>query len=541
MCKQQRWIINKYDGSKHFIKCGKCEACKQEKAIERTNRVRSEFQSNRTAVFATLSYMDSCVPYIKNEDASNFIQDCIVGDKSATLPVYRDYDIHGSNHGRVVEKNLEPIAVLSSDDLFYHGKELRFDMRDVKDVESFKNLHYQIRKKDYWHDGKIGVLHYDDIRNFLKRLKVNLQRWYNYDEHYEVFYCGEYGGDYDRPHFHVFFSVPEGDYQLFKQAIIKTWWFSDHSVLEREVELARDPCSYLASYVNSDSVLPSLLSDFAPFKPNHKYSHGFGMSLGDFSYDAVKEAYSRRDLMYDSIRNTKSGVAINHVPIPSYVINRYFPKFKGFGRLAPDEIQDVLVRPESIAYYRTKCGLSWDDCNKIVRHVRNTTKRLSRYHKSEQDWFEWICMYKDVHNLHYANCLKASLQNVTFFHHWNEHYLNIQEFRNILHKYEYGYLGQYHEVVQDLSKVYSPAYIDLLFEKIYLRIGESVFGEQLKTIDFGSRVPTLKSLIFPPDWSPDPNYWRHNLNKHNKLVDAWHLYKKNKRISSETLKIKKYG
>ena len=68
MCVEQRWIVNKYDGSRHYVKCGHCEACRQEKSLQRSNRVNAEFSSGRLGIFVTLTYMNSFVPYIYKSD-----------------------------------------------------------------------------------------------------------------------------------------------------------------------------------------------------------------------------------------------------------------------------------------------------------------------------------------------------------------------------------------------------------------------------------------------------------------------------------------
>lgn len=495
MCVSQRWIINKYDGSKHFVKCGQCEACKQEKALDRTNRVKSEFNSSgRICVFVTLSYADQYVPYIYKEDLYNFVDSIEIKSNikitNQTLPVYRRFHRQNSNHGTYLVKMLkDPIIEYSLQDMYRYGKDIDIP---ISGVAEFKNLHRVRNGIDLFDYDKIGVLHYEDVRNFLKRLKVYLQRR-GYEERYESFYVGEYGGDYSRPHFHVLFSIPQGDYELFKTAILACWSFSDHSRLEREVELARDPASYLASYVNCDEDIPALLQVAAPFRPLHKYSHGFGMSLGEFSYEAVKEAYYRRDLKYD-VWTTQNGTpSWTSVPIPKYVINRYFPKFKGFGRLATHEVYDVLQRPYLIYRFKEKCKLNDEDCEKVVRQIRNTLHRKNFWTDNLDEYFQ---IYSHIHNVDYMTKLKWSLQNVKSYQDWLQYYYNIGEF-----------------VDQDSIRLYRVA-------------------------------PTLGRLhgLFDTDTDYNPNVWKDNLRVHNRLIQAWHMYKKNRQINNELTKLKySYG
>lgn len=522
MCVKQRWIYNKYDGSKHFVKCGHCEACLQEKSIARTNRVRSEFNSGRVCVFATLSYADPYVPYVRKDELFDFYERVDEGDRSPVLNVYRDFHAQNSNHGMIVKKNVDPIREITLDDFSYHGKRWFLDFSGLRD---FENLHFVRHGRSSFHYGKIGVLNIQDMKDFYKRVQGWL-KYRKYDKRYEIFYVGEYGGDYSRPHFHVLFSIPQGDYELFKQAILACWSFSDHDVLQREVELARDPASYLSSYVNSGEVLPPLLSFAPPFRPRHKYSHGFGMSLGEFTYDAVSEAVERGCLEYDVLTTVQGVTSYHSVPIPRYVINRYFPRFKGFNRLTGDEIFNVLQRPENIARYADKANLTFDDCRKIYRRIYNLKKRLPL--DSEQDEYDWICRYVMVHNRYYVDCMKYAYKQVRDMSDWFTFYYNIGDY-------------VYPDIDQD-SVLDSPRMVvdgDLRRE-YYGRVPMD-YSKLLKVAPTFSGVVAScgdDSLIH---FDVDPNRWKINLRKHNKLISAWNLYKKNKKIVSELFKLKKYG
>lgn len=506
MCTQQRWIQNKYDGTRHYVKCGHCPACRQEKSIERKNRIDSEFKSGRECIFVTLSYADPYVPYIKTDEAISFLQSRAYELRSdengveiayqPTLNVYRDFHAQQSNHGLIVKKLQEPLKTYRYNDFTYHGKKY---IPKWKGLSRFKNLHYERHGQHFWHEGKIGVLNFDDIKQFYKKLKLYLKRR-GYEERYEIFYNGEYGGDYARPHYHMLLSVSKGHYELFKEAILACWPYADHSVLEREVEVPRDPASYLASYVNSGEDLPSLLSDSPPFRPRHKYSHGFGMSLGEFTYDAVSESVNRGSLEYDVYNRINGVYTWYSVPVPKYVVNRYFPKWKGFGWLATNEVFNVLQRPRSIIYYKEKCGLTSDDCHNIIRRLRNLRNRLFP-HGNESQWYDYICTYINAHNLHYVTCMRHAYNEVKMFHQWKFFYVNIPE---LIRDSEFQ--TDFHHTNYRLHKI----------------------------------APTLSNLDFT-DYEFNPNYWPPNIRKHNKMIQAFAMYCKNRTISNNLHKFKKYG
>ena len=503
MCTQQRWIRNKYDGTKHFVKCGHCPACLQEKSLVRKNRIDSEFNSGRECVFATLSYADPYIPYVYKDDAIKFLKSRAYNlhddvshetglEYKPTLNIYRDFHAQQSNHGLVVKKLNDPIKTLEYSDFTFHGKNY---CPDWKGLKKFNNMHYERHGRDFFHHDKIAVLNFDDIKKFYKKLREYL-KYRGYEERYEIFYCGEYGGDFARPHYHLLISIPQGHYELFKTAVLACWSYANHDVLDREIELASDPSSYLASYVNSGENIPSFLSDSPSFRPRHKYSHGFGMSLGKFSYQAVQDAVNRGTLEYD-VYTTSHGVSSwRSVPIPKYVVNRYFPVWKGHSRLTSNEVFDVLQRPYNIAKYREKCSLDWKDCNNIVRKLRNFRKRFEKYDPNN-DWYSYICTYISAHNLHYVTCFKHAYKEVQMMHDWKYFYYNIPDL-----------------------------------------IRDSVFQTDFHYTNYRlyQIAPTLSNLDFT-NYEFDPNYWPSNLRKHNKMITAWKLYCKNREIKSELYKI----
>ena len=53
MCVNKRYVLNPYIHKRILVDCGKCEACQQERAIMRTNRIRNEYDSNYIMLFGT--------------------------------------------------------------------------------------------------------------------------------------------------------------------------------------------------------------------------------------------------------------------------------------------------------------------------------------------------------------------------------------------------------------------------------------------------------------------------------------------------------
>ena len=79
--------------------------------------------------------------------------------------------------------------------------------------------------------------------------------------------------------------------------------------------------------------------------------------------------------MYYVVKRTKKGVdSTESIPYPTFIINHFFPKFKGFNRLTPDEIQGIVLRPDKLAtrYYAERLGFfkRFDELNAEMKTFR---------------------------------------------------------------------------------------------------------------------------------------------------------------------------
>ena len=312
MCVNGRFITNKYTGNKFWVKCGKCKACQQEKAIVATNRIRREFAQDRIALFVTLTYDRFSCPYVEYDD--------LIAHKDV-IPIKREVRTYINSRTGELERQyrintLDTLFIPDSD--YYVGKVMWLKHRPRK----------------------VGVCYYKDYQDFIKRLRTNCNRSYIYHEGFSIFNCSEYGPTTKRPHFHFLLFIRPSDEAFYRTAILKAWPYANKRRTEQYIELARDPASYVASYVNCCQNLSPFLANY--FKPKHTYSKYFGFGDAHFSLDSRLSKVSRGDLTYP-IQRYKQGVPEDaSVLIPSYVINRYFPKFKGYSRLTCDEVSHVI-------------------------------------------------------------------------------------------------------------------------------------------------------------------------------------------------------
>ncbi len=348
MCTKHREIVNKYTGQKLLVPCGKCPSCLQEKAAHRVSRIKSNLKSGYVVLLVSLTYNRFSCPYVDKQEAFEFSK-----GKRMWLNVYRDCEkrkvraVIDGNKYAVKYKTIYKRHTLTTIDF----------LRDC----SFKGVRCVKHS-----DSKIGVPYYPDYQHFLSRLRINLKRLYNYEKFISVYACSEYGEESLRPHFHLLVFIPEGDVETVRDAIFKSWPFSDMWRFSKIVngqrvykacQVAYSASSYVASYVNSGHKL----SDFCRFyfKPKHSYSKGFGVARSSFSLGSILSALDRHEMSYTRKVN-KSGVEVPvNVLIPAYVINRYFPRFKGYNRFSPSQVLDIMRRlKDGVNPYKSEVTLS---------------------------------------------------------------------------------------------------------------------------------------------------------------------------------------
>lgn len=326
MCTNKRKIFSKYAGKSFYVKCGKCAACQQERANRNVSRINNEWQPGKVCIFFGLTYDEKFIPYVTKSDLENPLLD--------EIPIYRDYDVRFYKERCREYIVTEPVAYSSFPT--YDDGDFKF-----RNVQFFQNLY---KKHRGFHREKMGVALYKDLQNFFKRLRQYVSRRYG-DCQFSYFAVSEYGDKHKRPHFHVLLYCRAEDERFFRNGILHCWPYEDRNQLEEHIELARNAASYVASYVNNRFDIPSVLANLFP--PKKSFSRSFGFNPRIFSLSKVLEYTDRNSLLYDR-KITENGVSrVVALPLPKYVVNRYFPLFKGFSRIGYDKIYSVLSFPEN--------------------------------------------------------------------------------------------------------------------------------------------------------------------------------------------------
>jgi hypothetical protein len=327
-----------------------------EKAIHYKDMLDWHKPAGYTAAFITLTYDNQYIPYCYHDDFDQYLLS-VDGQPMFEMPVYRDAKaryVRRKNKGHwEVSKTSKPIggnlgSFLYVPDLSYDEKPKYFRVKQGnKFVENS--------------EGKIAVLWYPDLQNFIKRLRIILNR--NYGIHYNTSYfaIGEYGPTTSRSHFHVLFFCKQADYSAVKEAAVKAWPFADDSRTLRNISEAMDVNSYVSSYCNSTPYVKGILSAPAIY-PKTFHSIHFGAGIEDFSFKKVFEKFRNRDFEYVRVCTSEDGApTCERFPFPKYLISRYFPKIKGYSRLTNNEIFDIYRDPSRLRAYKTRLEYSDED------------------------------------------------------------------------------------------------------------------------------------------------------------------------------------
>lgn len=485
MCTNGRFLTNKYTGKQFFCKCGKCPACLQEKALIRTNRLRSEISSDWSNLFVTLTYDRMTCPFIFQKD---------VDDHRPFLNIYREFDVRWDvNRNRHIRyRNLD------SDGNFIPVDSIKiFDGNDdsVASTYYYGSTNMKYLKHQY---GKVGVCYYPDLQDFIKRLRINLNRYYGKNIPLRFWSCSEYGSKSKRPHFHIIIMYKEAAYIDVRDSIIKSWSYGDNIRRDKSIQFVKfDASAYVSSYVNCVSSLPPFIKKFFP--PKYSCSKHFGHHFSGFDFSSVLDKVRKGDLSVNVQTNNKGLRDYVSIQIPKYVVNRFFPIFKGYSRFTDSQICDIL----------RCCG-----------NESNVRAKL-RFYQSQYDSINYkkpICFYGDD-----THKIAVRLNNA--YQYYKE--------KTGLTAYDYAFdftqawrvfrSNQYRKLLEDTNVPVLQKYDN--YKDFYLRNDKSRYFEIIHSL-----APRFVGLV-----CIDPNLFPTNISRTAKMTHIFYSYDKQKKVSHHVL------
>lgn len=414
MCQHSKFIFNKYINKRILVSCGKCEACQQQKANLRATRIRNHNVNSSLCLFITLTYSNKFVPYVKTQ---NLFIDKRLHLQSIDIPVWRDFYFRYYRNHKITKFNLTQIGSFKSSDIVPYAYDVP-----------------QLVKKP----GCTGIIYWPDLQNFIKRLRTNLKRDLGYKEYISYYGVGEYG-NHDgrgtfRPHFHLLVYFPKASFTTIRPVVVKSWPFGDMSKSSKRIQVALDASSYLASYINKSSGFPAILQSPA-FRQKHSHSFHFGVGSDCFSLSSLLSKVESGDFCYRR-QYVKDGVPLlASLPIPEYVISRFFPKFKGYSSFTSDEILQLLRFPvylwNRLGYSRVglilpELSYSVDDYRRFVIHLRHCVDYYIEV--TGKTVFDYSIDYLRVWSARFCYIFKHSFDDIKCVADFGEFYENANEF-----------------------------------------------------------------------------------------------------------------
>lgn len=494
MCTNGRFIFNRYSRKRVFVRCGKCEACRQERANAATTRIRNNASSGTIALFITLTYANDYVPYIYRSDLVGY------GD----LKIYRHADI------RIIYDNFNGYRYKKDIGIRVIGQVDQFDI----DCSRVNTLHHL---NGLGHD-YIGVCWYKDIQDFYKRLRQTLIRKYHVTNNFSYFTCSEYGSQSQRPHFHALLFIQRDDEAAFRNAIPEAWPYADKARTSEYIEISRDAASYVASYVASNSSLHEVLQvDY--FKQKHSSSKDFGVVLDCFSLTSILQKIDNRDLQYYRSTKYDGTSSVASLPIPLYVLHRYFPVCKGFGWLAPCQLRAILLDPQKVGDILTDL-----DINLIYKRDVYDFDRFDNCFVHGLTLVHYVPVRRTCKLINpiYNFSPKETYQIYVRLEHAYQRFYN----ETGLSRYDYAF---YYERVYSIyhSMILKLSHEDIMMVDEYSDFYENAF----EVFDNNAIAPTLSNLKL----QLDPNQRVDVVSKTNSLTNLYYIKDKQKRVSNHVM------
>lgn len=433
MCNHKVLVHNKRTGRIQYVNCGHCKACQQEKANKRTLRIRNHEQNTgRICLFITLTYDNKFIPYVRKSEIS----------PNAPLTVYRDVDIRykrvDSDYntlpmavpGEMFVVNLRPINNRQRE--FY--AQWHEDGIDNLWLPYLRKYNYASKKWSVIPD-KVGVPVYKDFQDFYKRFEINFFRANGYKIKRSYAVASELGETYYRPHFHVLLFCEMSEREAVERAIRKSWPYNGHRRKLLDIQVARSAASYVAQYVNCGARFPLFLKLW--FKPKLVYSYHFGQDNYYFRLDSLLDMFKKNDWSYPCTRNLNGQSIVQYVPVPRYVLSRWFPQIVGYNRLPPNTLFDCANRPYVLQALRNQSCQRIDVQGDSTIRLLNAKLRYAKYWRDRERYdgeyslekYYFPYLYAYVWSSYISYLQRWSYENYDYQNFgWHNYYENIGDY-----------------------------------------------------------------------------------------------------------------
>lgn len=427
MCTNRKKIVNHYTGREIYVSCGRCPACLQEKANRRAARIRKHANSNgKVLLFLTLTYANKYIPYIKKSDAK----------VNTFIPVYRDFTRRLKHDGSGEYVDVPCSGPVTYADTHIKTKDNKANLKlSTFNPLFLPSLKYMYNGKRLSYRDRVGVCYYKDWQDFFKRLRINYERKNGEKFPSEFWACSEYGETFKRPHFHALIACKPSELRQVRNAIIESWPFVGRNSKRVDIQIARNAASYVASYINCGSDFPEYLRQF--FRPKYSMCRVFGTDARELQLIEILDKIKDGSLTFLGTRVLENRVEPAVLPIPKYIIHRFFPLFKGYSRLPADALRRVLLQPSVLSFaYFSETANTREDARKFEVRLSNCYVRFRdelAKRGRETSYLEYIRYYESAWNVYNSTLLKESLRDSdNSYNSMISHYDNLESVKDAL-------------------------------------------------------------------------------------------------------------
>lgn len=348
-CKNPVRVVNPYTGKVLYTSCRKCTACLAKRAFELKKNLQDTLVNTEYSylLFVTLKYNPENLPVAKVVAIEDFKKSSLYYGNSTKRLYLNNYSVGPDNKPTYFIPNstlefgsISPIEKSKLKYIAIHPDAFNIDF-DKKNAPRFERFIQPMYNDSSWQTPQnhinsssmeFGVLSYMDFQKFLKKLrfhlssnKINLQ---SYERKIKYAVCGEYGPETLRPHYHCIIALRSQKALECARACISSCW--SYGNTDTKVCNAKT-AQYVAGYITCNQFLPETYRHGA-FRPFFRKSASFSPADSPQCREEIFQNVRRGNYYLDDVRfnSDRTIREVSHLPLPSYVKNRFFVKPRGF-------------------------------------------------------------------------------------------------------------------------------------------------------------------------------------------------------------------
>lgn len=349
-----------------YVPCHKCVQCQlTRKSIDTLNIDLESQYNSKYQDFLTLTYKDSCLPYLdftyldiedvgfvdffsSNGYVNSFKFGLDATNRMPCVPIR-----FGDRKKKMFNPRTGKYYLVSDsyyDKPFYSSFYNTYSVKDVVLYNERINKYfekYPSRSRGIRKEGIVPILWKEDLQRFIDRLRLYFKREFGDKAKFKYFAVGEYGTESLRPHWHILlFHSSDSIHRVItscaddnrNENLFEVWSYGNIYSEATDGHIS----DYLSGYVNCHSSLPEVLSPY----PQRKFKSILFGEVRSLSFVASCLKEKRfRELSTVSLTSRK-GIKTD-VSVSSALVSRLLPRYTGY------DIKDVNSTYKSLSCAHT--------------------------------------------------------------------------------------------------------------------------------------------------------------------------------------------